>query len=102
MKIGFHKKIPIGYAVYGYRLESCHYEVCRWWLYPLFRTGWLCIEAKFQLYVWLNKKGIMHTSTGKAMELKDIFHKEPEITKTDNRIITWGEIKKMIGYKEKV
>lgn len=64
-----------GYTVYGRYYDRLAYAVCRWWLYPAFRIGWVFTETKCRFYHWLIVKGIMHTPIGSQMQFRDIFTK---------------------------
>jgi hypothetical protein len=84
MKIGFNKAIPTGYAIYGHNEAYLTSHVCKWYLYPIFRAGWLIIELKYLLYRWLNKKGIMHTPKANEMTFSDLFKKPENPFKYEN------------------
>jgi hypothetical protein len=86
MKVGFNKTIPTGYTIYGYNTACLMYHVCKWYLYPIFRTGWLIITLKYSLYRWLNKKGIMHTPETRKMIFNDLFKKPEKPFKYENVI----------------
>ena len=72
MIVDGNKIIKNGYAIYGYDNYSLKYKVCKWYLYPIFRTIELLTYAKYRLYRWLNIKGIMKTPVGQVMLITDI------------------------------
>jgi hypothetical protein len=76
MRVGFNKPIKLGYVVYDYDMSSRSYYVCLWCFYPIFAAYAIAKELRLQFYGWLNRKGIMHTTTGNMARFSDIFLKE--------------------------
>lgn len=61
-----------GYAVYGIVPKERQYKMCKWYLYPIFRTIEKLRLAKCKFYFYLNIKRIMHTPEGYEAHISDI------------------------------
>lgn len=62
-----------GYAALKYEPIKNEWIMCKWWLYPLLTLHDKAIYLRSCLYRQLNFWGIMKTSEGCRMQLKDIW-----------------------------
>lgn len=63
---------PIGYTVVDIQYHKLLLISCPWWAYPFVRPYYWARYKKYDIYRWLNGKGIMNTPEGEIMTWRDL------------------------------
>lgn len=53
--------VPVGYAVVDTLHNKLSCVVCPWWTYPFIRPYYWARWKKYDMYRWLNQKGVMES-----------------------------------------
>lgn len=72
IEVKINSFMPIGYTPVEIHYNIYSYICCPWYLYWAIRPYYLAIRLKYNIYQWLNNKGIMKTPNGVIMHWKHL------------------------------
>lgn len=68
-------RLPCGMTIYSVDVARYEYLVCKWYMYPIFKTLKRLEFKRCEFYWFLNRHNIMKTKDGCIMQLSDIWRR---------------------------